>query len=121
MKSVALYALLAPGLAIAQAAGAGADFNRKDRDATEVQRLKNYDKPVQKDAFGNAIISGGVSGVIKGSVAKGATSVATGTVVNTAKQQVPQDPFRRPKKIEMKERPDEAPTFGGSSKGSAQQ
>ncbi len=83
-----LLLLTSPTVVIAQAAGAGADFNRQDSRATEIQRLKNYDKPVKKDPVGNALIGGVVSGVVKTSVGSGVQSVATGTVATIAKEKV---------------------------------
>lgn len=86
--------------ALAQAAGAGADSNRKDRQKVwweaERQRVKEYDKPVQKCPVGNAIIGGVVSGVIKGSAEAGALSLATGTAVNTAVGKLKEGHIDRP-------------------------
>jgi hypothetical protein len=73
--------------AFAQAAGASADFNQRDRQASarqsEINRLMQYDKPVYKDPLGNALIGAPTTGLIRGAVA-GATSIATGTAIGTA-------------------------------------
>lgn len=73
-----------PGMALAQAAGAGADFNKADRKNAEIQRIINYDKPVKKDPLGNALIGGGVTGLIKGSAGAAVQSVVTGTATGAA-------------------------------------
>jgi predicted Rossmann-fold nucleotide-binding protein len=77
-------------LAIAQAAGAGADFNRADRVDTareaERQRLERVDPPIHPDPLGNALIGGGVTGVMKGAAA-GAASAIRGAAIGTAVQQ----------------------------------
>ena len=73
--------------AFAQAAGAGAAFNRADRQASarqaEVNRLIQYDKPIYKDPLGNALIGAPTTGVIRGAAA-GVSSIVTGTTIGTA-------------------------------------
>lgn len=86
--ALSLVAATVVSTAYSQGAGAGAEFNRKDRQETEVQRLKNYDKPVYKDPVGNAIIGGGVTGVLKGSGGAAAKSVGTGSAINHGKKKI---------------------------------
>ena len=92
MKAVSsiLFALVAAATtssAFAQAAGAGADFNRADRAAAaqqaEVNRLIKYDKPVYKDPLGNALLGAPTTGLIRGAAA-GVSSIVTGTAIGTA-------------------------------------
>lgn len=54
----------------------------------EVKRVKQYDKPVQKDRLGNALIDGGVTGIIKGSVSAGVTSAAKSVGKEAAKAMI---------------------------------
>lgn len=64
------------GQAWAQAASAGADFNRAERaQIQERARLDRVDPPIKKDPLGNALIGGGVSGLIRGVTAGAASSV----------------------------------------------
>jgi hypothetical protein len=49
----------------------------------ENERLKAYDKPVQADPIGNALIGGAVTGAVKGATA-GATSAVRGATIGTA-------------------------------------
>lgn len=71
----------------AQAAGAGADFNKSDRQASarqaEINRLVKYDKPVYPDPLGNALIGGASSAVVRGASA-GVTAIISGTAAGTA-------------------------------------
>jgi hypothetical protein len=94
----------------AQAAGAGADFNRAERaQIQERTRLERVDPPIKPDPVGNAIIGGVVGGVIKGVVtsaassigdavkagaAAGALSTARGAAVGTAAQAAKEDILR---------------------------
>lgn len=55
-----------------------------DAQKDETQRVKRYDKPVEKDPLGNALIGGSVTGVIKGSVAAGAASTGKAVVKDVA-------------------------------------
>ena len=85
--------------AMAQAAGAGADYNRQEAQRlaqerarqqafdAEVRRLEQIDKPLQNDPLGNALIGGGVNTLAKG-LAAGATSVATGSGTATVIQTI---------------------------------
>jgi hypothetical protein len=74
----------------AQCTGCGADFNKADREATarlaERQRLERIDPPIQKDPLGNALIGGGVTGLVRGSAAAAARAVINGTAVRAAIQ-----------------------------------
>jgi len=77
--------------AFAQAAGAGADFNKADRAATareaERQRVEKYDKPIRPDPIGNALIGGSVAGAVAGAsggVAAGAAAAAASTARGAA-------------------------------------
>jgi predicted Rossmann-fold nucleotide-binding protein len=79
--------------AYAQAAGAGADFNKRDRAATareaEAQRVEKADRPVRPDPLGNALIGGGVTGAMSGAAAGAASAVrgaAIGTAIEKAKE-----------------------------------
>jgi len=89
MAAMALSAGLAATNACAQAAGAGASFNRTDRAATaavaERQRLERIDTPIRPDPLGNALLGGPVHGVIRGA-AVGLTSIVTGTATGAALQ-----------------------------------
>lgn len=83
-----LFAMIeASNGALAQVAGGGADYNTSDRAASsrevERQRLDAVDPPIQKDPLGNALIGGGVTGIMKGAGA-GAASVVKGTALGTA-------------------------------------
>lgn len=98
------------GLLSAQCATCGPDYNKVDRPKTEVQRVTDYDKPVQKDPVGNALIGGGVSGVIKGSVGAAATSVVSGTTFNATKQK-----FKGPSKKRINSAPRASDTIRGPS------
>lgn len=81
--------------AMAQAAGAGADYNREEsqrlaeeraRQAAfdaEVRRLEQIDKPLQNDVLGNVLTSGGGQLLVRGAQAA-ATSLVTGTVGGVA-------------------------------------
>src|SRR5262245_40510025 len=81
-----------PLQAFAQCAGCGADFNKADRANTakeaERQRLQRVDPPIQKDPLGNALIGGGITGVLKGSFAAGAAAAARGTAVRQTLQTI---------------------------------
>ncbi|MEO5881992.1 MAG: hypothetical protein ABIQ06_06210 [Caldimonas sp.] len=83
----ALVAATTASGAFAQAAGAGADFNKADRstaaEQAEVNRLIKYDKPVYKDPLGNALIGAPTTGLIRGAAA-GVSSIVTGTAIGTA-------------------------------------
>jgi hypothetical protein len=57
-----------------------------DAEKEEVRRVKRYDKPVQKDPLGNALVGGGVSGVVKGSVATGVSSAVKDVAIEAAKK-----------------------------------
>lgn len=81
--SLILLAVPPIGQAYAQCAGCGADYNKQDRDRTERERVRQYDKPVRVDPVGNALIGGGVSGGIGGSVVSGARSAVTGSALGT--------------------------------------
>ena len=76
--------------ASAQAAGAGADFNKKERAVLQEQRrLDRVDPPIRPDPLGNALMGGVVTGTIKGAAAGAASaarSAAVGTAVQEAKQ-----------------------------------
>jgi hypothetical protein len=73
-----------------QCAGCGADYNKADREATarlaERQRLERIDPPIKKDPLGNALIGGGVTGIVRGSAAAAARAVVTGTAAGAAIQ-----------------------------------
>ena len=72
--------------ATAQAAGAGADFNKKERaQIQEQKRLEKVDPPIRPDPVGNALIGGAVTGTMKGAAA-GALSTVRGAGVGTAVQ-----------------------------------
>jgi hypothetical protein len=74
----------------AQCAGCGADYNKADREAAarlvERQRLEKIDPPIQKDPLGDAIIGGGVTGIVRGSVGAAARAIVTGTAAGAAMQ-----------------------------------
>jgi hypothetical protein len=76
----------------AQCAGCGADFNRADRAAVarevERQRLERVDSPIYPDPLGNALISGGVTGIATGSASAAARGVVTGTAIGAAMTKV---------------------------------
>jgi uncharacterized membrane-anchored protein YitT (DUF2179 family) len=64
-------------VAHAQAAGAGANFNKAERaQIQERARLERVDPPIRPDPLGNAIIGGVVSGAFKGAVTAGAGSIS---------------------------------------------
>lgn len=84
---IAVLTANAAGAVLAQAAGAGADFNRRERAVIKEQtRLEAYDKPVRVDPIGNALIGGGVNTAMKG-IAAGVQSVVTGATFGTGVQQ----------------------------------
>lgn len=96
---MALYSMQSSPTVFAQAAGAGADFNRADRKATareaERQRVQAYDKPIRPDPIGNALIGGGVAGAMAGAsggaaagAAAAAASTARGAAIGTAVEKV---------------------------------
>jgi hypothetical protein len=95
-KHISIIAVLSFALAgqttnvYAQAAGAGADFNKADRAATakeaERQRLEKVDPPIRPDPVGNALIGGAVTGSMKGAAA-GAVSAIRGAAIGTAVQE----------------------------------
>lgn len=63
--------------------GGKADCSAAEK--AEVRRVKEYDKPVQKDVVGNALLGGAVSGIVKGSAAAGITSAAKAVGKEAAK------------------------------------
>lgn len=72
----------------AQAAGAGADFNRAERAAIqERQRLERIDPPIQSDPLGNALIGGAVTGTMRGAAA-GAASALRSATLGSAVQEI---------------------------------
>lgn len=81
---VAVLSLAAPQ-AFSQCAGCDADYNKGDRQATEIERIRQYDKPIRPDPVGNALIGGGVTGVTKGAAA-GAASAVRGAAIGTGVQ-----------------------------------
>lgn len=80
--------------AFAGCAGCGADYNKADRAATarqaEIQRLERVDPPVRPDPVGNALIGGGVSGVMRGSVGAAAGAFGRGAAIGTAAESAKQ-------------------------------
>ena len=56
----------------------------------ERQCLEKIDPPIQKDPLGNAIIGGGVSGVVRGSVGAAARAIVTGTATGATMQKARQ-------------------------------
>ena len=82
------------GSVYAQAAGAGADYNKADRKETakqaEIQRIQKYDKPVRTDPLGNALLGGAVTGAVTGSATAAAATVvgrtATEATANKARE-----------------------------------
>src|SRR5215469_1296102 len=85
-----LVASTGAGSAQAQCAGCGADFNRANREATarlvERQRLEKVDPPIQTDPLGNALIGGGLTGIVTGSAGAAGRAVLTGTAMGAALQ-----------------------------------
>jgi hypothetical protein len=49
--------------------------------------VERIDRPIQNDPLGNALIGGGVSGIVRGTAA-GITSVITGTAIGTGKNAI---------------------------------
>ena len=82
LRGAAVLSLVSAPQAFAQCAGCGADYNKADRQATEIERIRQYDKPIRPDPVGNALIGGGVTGVLKGAAA-GAASAARGAAIGT--------------------------------------
>src|SRR5262245_55498909 len=78
----------------AQAAGAGAAYNKADRAATareaEQQRIHKADKPIQPDPLGNSVIGGVVTGTMRGAAAGAASAVRSGAI-GSAAQEIKQD------------------------------
>ena len=78
--------------AFAQAAGAGAAYNKAERAKIQEQtRLEKVDPPIRPDPVGNALIGGVVTGTMKGAVAGAATAArgaGGGTAVQAAKQDI---------------------------------
>lgn len=75
----------------AQAAGAGADYNKAERARIQEQnRLERVDPPIRPDPVGNALIGGAVTGTMKGAAA-GAASAVRGAAVGSTVQEVKQD------------------------------
>lgn len=73
--------------AVAQAANAGADFNKAERArAQEDRRLQKVDPPIKPDPLGNAIMGGVVTGAMRGAAA-GAVSTVRGAAVGGALQE----------------------------------
>lgn len=81
---------ICPAVALAQAATAGAEFNKKERAwIAENERLKEYDKPIYPDPLGNALIGGAATGALKGvpaAVGAAARGGAVGTAIEGAKR-----------------------------------
>ena len=82
------------GAVQAQAANAGADFNKAERaNAQESQRTAKIDRPVQPDVPANALIGGAATGTIRGAGAGAVSAVrsgAVGTAVQAAKERAAQ-------------------------------
>lgn len=82
--------------ALAQAAGAGADFNKADRKATaketakqvEIERLKKVDPPIKPDPLGNALVGGALTGAITGSAAAAGATVVGRTAVQAGANKI---------------------------------
>jgi len=87
LGGVLLVSLVGAPPAIAQCAGCGADYNKADRKATEIERVRQYDKPIRPDPIGNALIGGGVTGSMKGAAA-GAAAAARGAAIGTGAEKV---------------------------------
>jgi hypothetical protein len=87
LEFVALVGLACHAMAaLAQAAGAGADFNRQERrQAQELRRLDRVDPPIRPDPLGNALMGGVVTGTLKGAAA-GAASAARGVAISSGVQ-----------------------------------
>ena len=79
---------------LAGCAGCGADYNRADRAETarqaEYQRLERVDPPIRPDPVGNALIGGGVSGAMTGSVGAAAGAFGRGTAIGAGVEAVRQ-------------------------------
>ncbi|BEP54501.1 hypothetical protein GmRootV118_17450 [Variovorax sp. V118] len=68
----------------AQAAGAGAEYNKREAaKMQEVRRLEKYDKPLRDDPIGNALTGGAATGLVRGAAA-GAVGTASRAATGTA-------------------------------------
>ncbi|QOF76099.1 hypothetical protein [Variovorax sp. 38R] len=78
-----VLAITAPGV-WAQAAGAGAEYNKREAARMqEVRRLEKYDKPLRDDPIGNALTGGAATGLVRGAAA-GAAGTASRAATGTA-------------------------------------
>lgn len=93
--AVSLATMTFTGAAYAQAAGAGADFNKADRKETakqaEIQRLQAYDKPVRTDPVGNALLGGAVTGLVTGSAGAAAATLGGRTASESLANKVKEE------------------------------
>ncbi len=75
--------VLPSSFAFAQGAGAGAEYNNKERARQqEIKRIKDNDKPLRDDPIGNALTGGAATGLIRGAGA-GAANVGSRTLTGT--------------------------------------
>jgi hypothetical protein len=115
-----LWPALHLGLSIANPATPNGGFDPSKVDQKELERLKQVDKPLQKDVIGNTILGGGpITGAAKAGVSGAAKALATGTAAagagETAKKSF------KAKEIKMKKEADPPQQSVGGSSGGAQQ